>query len=71
MPARCGECSGALSVARVRRFRRVRGAVIWRSSGVVLNRGFTHWRYSAAATVLLRSWAKSAFLNVPGILFGG
>lgn len=71
MPARCGECSGPLSVAS--------GSSIpscswcghlaqqWRCSEC----GFTHWRYSAAGATRTAEELGRAFPNVPVISSAG
>ena len=71
MPARCGECSGPLSVAS--------GSSVpscswcghlaqqWRCSGC----GFTHWRYSAAGATRTAEELGRAFPNVPVISSAG
>lgn len=71
MPARCGECSGPLSVAS--------GSSVpscswcghlaqqWRCSEC----GFTHWRYSAAGATRTAEELGRAFPNVPVISSAG
>ena len=71
MPARCGECSGPLSVAS--------GSSVpscswcghlaqqWRCSEC----GFTHWRYSAAGVTRTAEELGRAFPNVPVISSAG
>ena len=71
MPARCGECSGPLSVAS--------GSLVpscswcghlaqqWRCSEC----GFTHWRYSAAGATRTAEELGRAFPNVPVISSAG
>ena len=71
MPARCGECSGPLSVAS--------GSSVpscswcghlaqqWRCSAC----GFTHWRYSAAGATRTAEELGRAFPNVPVISSAG
>lgn len=71
MPARCGECSGSLSVAS--------GSLVpscswcghlaqqWRCSEC----GFTHWRYSAAGATRTAEELGRAFPNVPVISSAG
>ena len=71
MPARCGECSGSLSVAS--------GSSVpscswcghlaqqWRCSEC----GFTHWRYSAAGATRTAEELGRAFPNVPVISSAG
>lgn len=71
MPARCGECSGPLSVAS--------GSSVpscswcghlaqqWRRSEC----GFTHWRYSAAGATRTAEELGRAFPNVPVISSAG
>ena len=71
MPARCGECSGPLSVAS--------GSLVpscswcghlaqqWRCSEY----GFTHWRYSAAGATRTAEELGRAFPNVPVISSAG
>lgn len=71
MPARCGECSGPLSVASGSSVPSCswcgRLAQQWRCSEC----GFTHWRYSAAGATRTAEELGRAFPNVPVISSAG
>ena len=71
MPARCGECSGPLSVASGSSVPSCswcgRLAQRWRCSEC----GFTHWRYSAAGATRTAEELGRAFPNVPVISSAG
>ena len=71
MPARCGECSGPLSVASGSSVPSCswcgRLAQQWRCSEC----GFTHWRYSAAGATRTAEELGRAFPNVPVISSSG